>query len=328
MIDNAKIKLVIVFNHRFERNLPLLERLYGERFSRRHILMPFASKPSPTISRVFEIGHNFQGHIAQGARDFIDDDTTHYVFIGDDLLLSPSLNDANILTEIGLKPGEGYIKNMIAADAVRDEWIWAGEATAKFIRNEKQLDIKGLLPTQVDAGPRAVKQGLNLPERVSSGVKQRLTKHLTHPRLRARAYLDGLTLRGKPAPYPLIAGYSDFLIVPSEAMTDFSNYCGAFAALNVFAEVAIPTAMMLACDAVRTELAPNQHFRWQNPERSAEAKLRGIELWTKEDEAKHRDFLDLPLPEMLDRFPKDWLYIHPVKLSRFSPADLEHVPKP
>ena len=328
MTKDAKIKLVIVFNHRFERNLPLLDKLYGERFSQRHILMPFAGKPSRSVSRVFEKGQNFQGHIAQGARDFIANDTTHYVFIGDDLLLNPRLDEHNLLTAIGLRPGEGYIKNLIAADMLRDEWIWAADASAKFIRNAKALQINDLLPSAAEAGSKATEQGLKLPQNVPSGFKRRLTAHLANPRLRARTYLDGLSLRGRPSPYPLIAGYSDFIVVPAEAVEDFSNYCGVFSALDVFAEVAIPTALMLACRRVKTELQPNQHFRWHDAPRAEDATLRGIELWTPQDEARHREFLTLPLAEMLNRFPSDWLYIHPVKLSRFSPGDLSDPDKP
>ena len=104
--------LVHLFNHRFEKNLPVLERIYAGRFPDRHVLMPFASNPGPGISRVYELGRNFSGHIAQGARDFVDPRFTHYVFAGDDLLLNPQLHAGNLVEALSLQPGEAYIKNL------------------------------------------------------------------------------------------------------------------------------------------------------------------------------------------------------------------------
>ncbi|HYO87569.1 MAG TPA: hypothetical protein VER79_02920, partial [Candidatus Limnocylindrales bacterium] len=39
--DAARICLVVIFNHRFEANLPILDRLYGDRFHHVRYLMPF-----------------------------------------------------------------------------------------------------------------------------------------------------------------------------------------------------------------------------------------------------------------------------------------------
>ena len=142
-MSGTRVCLVHLFNHRFEGNLPTLARIYAERFPERHVLMPFASTPGPGISRVYELGRNFSGHIAQGARDFVAPYFTHYVIAGDDLLINPRLNAGNLMEALSLQPGEGYIKNLAPADALRDTWIWAGEAAAHFRRYGKAIDLAG-----------------------------------------------------------------------------------------------------------------------------------------------------------------------------------------
>ena len=315
------ICLVHLFNHRFEANLPVLQRIYAERFPDRHVLMPFASKPGHGISRVYELGRNFSGHIAQGARDFIDPGFTHYAIVADDLLLNPRLHASNLVAALGLKPREGYIKNLTPADALRDEWIWAGEAAAHFRRYGKAVDLAGLLPPAEEARAKVAALGLYLPDRPGSGRAGAVRRHLSHPRQSVWAWLEGLTMRGQPADYPLLSGYSDLVVVPAEAMERFAQYCGMFAALDIFAEIAVPTALALACEGVRTELPLGRHFHDVRHDHGSSQKgaggLKGVELWTREDLAEADALLSLPLDDLLDAFPPDWLYCHPVKLSRY-----------
>lgn len=311
--------LVHLFNHRFEKNLPVLERIYAERFPNQHVLMPFATAPGPGISRVYELGRNFSGHIAQGARNFVDPRFTHYAIVADDLLLNPQLDAGNLVAALNLQPGEGYIKNLASADALRDEWIWAGEAAAHFRRYRKAVDLAGLLPTAEQARAKLAALGVHLPDRPGSGRGGALLRHLSHPRQSVWAWLEGLTMRGQPADYPLLSGYSDFIVVPAEAMERFAQYCGVFAALDIFAEVAVPTALALACRSVRTELPLGSHFHSHGSSQMPSSGLKGIELWTEGDLAGADALLSLPLDQLLAAFPPDWLYCHPVKLSRYRP---------
>ena len=316
-MNTGGVCLVHLFNHRFEANLPVLERIYARRFPDRHVLMPFASKPGPGISRIFELGRNFSGHIAQGARDFTDPRFTHYAIVADDLLLQPGLRADNLVEALGLGPGEGYIKNLCPADRLRDDWIWAGEAAAHFRRYGKAIDLAELLPPAGAVRDKWAGWGLDLPARPGRGRRGALGRHLSHPRQSVWAWLEGLTLRGASADFPLLSGYADFVVVPAAAMEQFALYCGVFAALDIFAEVAVPTALALACDRVRTELPLGRHFHDSDARPAAPNGLKGMELWTARDHARLAWLLDRDLDGLLRDFPEDWLYLHPVKLSRF-----------
>ncbi|MXP15384.1 hypothetical protein GRI44_11550 [Altererythrobacter confluentis] len=141
-----QIKALFLFNHRFEANMPMLDRIYGGRFANRHFIMPFASQPGPRISRVAEQGRNFSGHLAQSARDWVEPGITHYVVVPDDLLLNPQIDENNLVAALKLAPGQAYIKNLISADALRFAWPWAGEVAATFRRSSRMLDTAALLP--------------------------------------------------------------------------------------------------------------------------------------------------------------------------------------
>lgn len=317
-MSTTKICALFMFNHRFERNLPMIERVYGNRFSHRHILMPFASNPGPNISRVYELGRYFSGHIAQAARDFVRDDFTHYVVIPDDLLLNPSLNENNIIERLNLGVGEGYINNLIAADALRYSWPWAGEAAGAFGRNAQGIDLKGLLPPADEARSRFEKMGIIFPGRPGPGSRwRRLAAQPTAARARW-AYVYTLSLLGRSSPYPLLAGYSDFLVIPAAAIDKFVHYCGVMAALNIFAEIAIPTALALSADRIKTELVRNRHFRGPAAPRTDPAGLKGVAFWKAADFVPYNDLLSKPLDELLAAFPEDVLYLHPVKFSNYA----------
>ena len=317
-MSQTKICALFMFNHRFERNLPMIERLYGKRFSHRHILMPFATNPGPNISRVYELGRNFSGHIAQAARDFIREDFTHYVVIPDDLLLNPDINEKNIIERLNLREGEGYINNLIAADALRYSWPWAGEAAGTFGRSAQAIDLKGLLPPAEEAKVRFENMGIVFPS--SPGPANFFKRIAAQPKAaRTRwAYLYTLSLLGRKSPYPLLAGYSDFLVIPAAAIDRFAHYCGVMAALNIFAEIAVPTALALSTDRLKTELELNWHFVGSAAPRADPTGLKGVAFWKEEDFRPYAELLAKPLDEMIATFPEDVLYLHPVKLSNYA----------
>ena len=313
-MSEPRICLVHLFNHRHEANVRVLERIYGGRFGHRHILMPFSTAPGPNISRVYEPGRNFSGHIAQGARDFMGEQFTHYVIAGDDLLLNPQLDETNLIGALGLRPGEGYIKNLVAADALRGRWIWAGEAAAKFRRNAKAIDLGPLLPSADEARAKFAALQLTFPARPAVT----LSDQLRFARQSVWAALEGMAMHRRPADYPLLSGYADFIVVPADAMAQFVHFCGVFAALDIFAEVAVPTALALAASKVRTELPVGHHFVPNRKVERSPGATKGVELWDKADSQALDWLLSLPLDALLARFPADWLYIHPVKLSRYA----------
>ena len=93
------------------------------------------------------------------------------------------------------------------------------------------------------------------------------------------------------------------LVVPGDALDAFCHYCGVFAAAGLFAEIAIPTALVLSCQSIRLE----SETRWQ-----------GLEVWAKDEVDAMEERNQLSLATLFESFPDNQLYVHPVKLSRWS----------
>ena len=88
----TKVCLVIEFNHRFDKNLPLLRKIYGERFSEIRFLMPFYDGADADVIPVYESSWQFQGYLIQAYEKLKDIPCTHYLFIGDDLIINPTFD--------------------------------------------------------------------------------------------------------------------------------------------------------------------------------------------------------------------------------------------
>jgi hypothetical protein len=310
----AKVGLVVVFNHKYERNLPRLESYYKDRFAHRTYLMPFAESTDPHVIRVIENGTTFGGHIAQGLAAYDAPGVTHYLFLGDDAILNPSLTEENLVERLGLAAGAGYAKSLVTADSIRYRWPWA-------IPSTKNLENPGFsyvteLPTAAEAKAKFERMGFTFPDPWPRTREDFWWLFITFPRRLWPFWLNVLKSIGKPSSYPLLAGYCDVVIVPRESVQPFARYCGVFAAMNMFAEVGVATALGLACKSVMTELAAGHHFTKFPHRRSPESRMRGVELWGKEI-----DEFGAPRgygwDRFLSEFEEDVLYYHPIKLSKW-----------
>lgn len=308
---------VFIFNHKFEKNLPKLDAIYASRFAHRQFIMPFATSTDPRVLRIAESSWNFSGHVAQaGARIVRDGAITHYAFISDDLVLNPEVNQDNLADLLRLAPSAGYIKSLTAADAVRYGWPWAGEAAMSIRKFGRGFDWRHELPPADEAQKRFEAMGLRFPFPRPNNMAEVAYSLLRMPRRSPWAFAMGLGVTGRRADYPILCGYADFFVVPADALDRFVHYCGVFAAMNVFAEVAIPTSLALAVDQVVTELPLGEFFMKPVPARPG--MLRGMELWDPDEIRGFADKHGHSLARLRDEFDPDWLYVHPVKISGWS----------
>jgi hypothetical protein len=316
-MTTEKISAVFLFNHKFEPNVPKLESLYGDRFSHRKYVMPFGT-PTDKVIPVYETSYRFSGHLSQARDRILEDDVTHYVIISDDLVVNPALNETNIISQLGLGPNSGYIKSLAGLDDMRYRWWRSLMILNDIHRAETYFDYKAELPPARDAQARFEAMGLRFPKPVPRSTQEWKFALRELPKVLNRTdWATIYTKHGMASPYPFLFGYSDFFVVPGKAMKTFLHYCGVFAAMNVFAEVAVPTALALAVDDLVTELKPGELFDDPNAAREPDARFQGIEFWhTQEMEAFAARFGN-EVTRLTTEFPPDWLYVHPVKLSRW-----------
>lgn len=291
-----KICLNIVYNHRYDKNIPKVERLYEKKFSRRFHLMPFyegLGGMDQNVIPVFESSHNFEGFFQQAFPRFYQEDTEYYCFIADDLILNPRIYEENL-----------------------DEWFPVDEETA-FIKELVPLSSKGKLFYIPYTGFYFINGKLvkwDKVEKNNHGIYIRDAKnHLKDSRfLHVSEYLGssenfvrkfaemGIDLEEKDRRcgngYPLLLSFSDLVIVPKKYIRRFCYLCGVFAAADLHAELAIPTALAMACRRVSTE---EQH------------PCKGRQLHHSPSHIKNRE-------DIMNEFGETVSWIHPIKLSQIS----------
>lgn len=110
--------------------------------------------------------------------------------------------------------------------------------------------------------------------------------------------------KGRQIPYPMAWGYVDMFCVSRNKLFEFSRMLGIFSAMNLFVEIAIPTAIVL------TEERENVVLFCELQKYECQA------FW---NEAK-KVFVDrynMDFQNLCEHWDKRWLFVHPVKLSQW-----------
>lgn len=322
--------LVIVFNHKFNRNIEVFEKLYEPRFQHIFFLVPFYNGTNPRVIPVYESSLYFQSYFAQGYRSFYRPEFTHYLFIGDDLILNPIVNELNHAQLLRLDAEASYLPDLrplhepapslfLSENSHPAGANW--EHTFRgitFSENRKGSRAQAELPSREEALQRFAAHGVAIrplayynvfgpvifPSSVQDAIetgKNLWTYYVTWRRFKVPGRAQQLELE-----YPLAYSYSDIALVSAAAIERFCHLCGVFAAMGLFVEMAVPTALLLSGGPILTD---------------ADAGLKGKALWEwTGDVAALEEKYNLDLDALLTDFPTGQLYYHPIKLSRWRRA--------
>ena len=291
-----RVGLIIIFNHKYNENLALLRKLYSPRFSYIRFLSPFYEGCDPDVFRVYENSYQFQGYMAQAFEQYFDETVSHYIFIGDDLILNPLLSEENILGYLTLADGESWFERFTP---LKEMTYWSYNRFMDIERAFKQegATYRGEIPTEEEAYRYAARYGLR--DFDLKGAKFRYPESVKQAKYIVKRMLWPLTLT-----YPLAAGYSDFFVVSARHIRTFTHLCGVFAAMRLWVEVAVPTAMMFSCGRIKFQ---------------TDIQMLAPKMW--EPSAMVREFerkCGYRLSRMKENWPERYLYLHPVKLSKWS----------
>jgi hypothetical protein len=302
-----KVALIIIFNHQYNKNIDILENIYSTRFSNIYHLVPFYTGEKSNVIPVYESSYFFHGYVAQGFKYFFKEEYTHYFFIADDLLLNPVINEKNYTEYFRLSKITCFLPEIITLHERKDWWPRVVEAF-KYNINQEGVEANNLLPEYYVALESFKNFGLEIkPLHFNQIWKQLVTtrdwlRMLIRDRFYLIRYFKSWFKNKYNLPYPFIAGYSDIFIVSSDAIKYFCHYCGIFAATKLFVEVGLPTGMVLSAKEIVTE---------------KDLRLQGKPIWTKDD-YKLLENYGSNLNMLLSDFPANYLYVHPIKLSRWS----------
>jgi hypothetical protein len=306
----TKACLIIVFNHRYDKNIPVLEKIYGKRFSAIYFLVPFYNGDHPRVIPVYESSNYFQSFFAQGYHRFFKEQFTHYIFLGDDCILNPAINESNFPGQTGLPASADFIPRLIEFHKIKGESWWHTFKGIDFFGNRKGAEIKKELPSKEEAIARFKKHGLEVQpltrENIFGSDTPASQKWWRYWLFKKYHWFNWKLFKknGKiELPYPVAGSYSDVLIITKDSLPDFCRYCGIMAAAGLFVEIAIPTALLLSSKLIKQQ---------------QDSRLQGTALWSAEEiEAVEKKY-DRSLTALVTGFPPGQLFYHPIKLSKWN----------
>lgn len=296
----ANICLTFVFNHQYEKNIPKLRKLYQKRFSTIRYLSPFSKSVDPDIIPVFETSIHFQGYFAQGLRH-LPRDCDYYVFCGDDLILNPRLNEENLINALNCNDS-AYIKYL--NPIWEHSFVWHKfEECNRFSEDEYTIPYQNLLPPRNTLLEIYKNHGLNYRNLGFHNFTGIIEKEVTLKRLKAGLSYFIRNGNKRFVNYPLVEGYSDLIVIPRNYLELFCHYCGIFAAMNLWVDAAVATALLLSGSEIRTERDSNYS---------------GTEYWNENEIIDRLKPTNNKLDKIGEMFKEEELYIHPIKLSSYN----------
>ena len=297
---NTKIALLVIYNHRYDKNIHRINEIYANRFSNIYHIMPFYDGDIENVIPVYDSSFQFQGYISQAFQHLKNKGFSHFVCVADDMVINPRLNEQNFFQLSGIAEDACFVHELRDLRDVRRRWFHIGNAIRFSIFN-RGLEIDAILPSREEALNAFQKH--NIPTRlVPEWPYQSLKRSVRETLLKYRKILYYRILQRLYFSYPLVGGYSDMIVVPNTVMPKFCQYCGAFSAARLFVEIAIPTSMILCSEKVQT---------------IQDICMKDSLILPRN---KDRDFLpkfNHSYDQLVSAFPEDMLYIHPIKLSQW-----------
>ena len=300
---NMKIKicLVILFNHRFDNNIPILRKIYADKFNTIRFLVPFYDGNDKDVIPVYECSYQFQGFLIQAYEKLVQTQSDYYFFIADDMVLHPDIDQSNVLERINMVDKDVFISEMyLINSANRFNWIHSRYSSKPFLH--KSTSWKGNIPDRcVALDTFRDFWDYEYPERYLDDFWGNQPEEE-----KARFVKDNggdITI-----PYPMAGGYSDIFILSKYVLFPISRTCGVFSAMNLFVEIAFPTSIVLNVARDKVVTIDMTRYKagayWEDNIRLFEEKY------------------SLNLEKLLDEWDNTKLFVHPVKLSKWDVSGL------
>lgn len=326
MSRSRSIGLVVLFNHNYEKNISIIKSIYKPRFPKLRILMPFYYGNDEEVIGVFGNSFTFHSYIAQARKELVKMKCDDFLIIGDDLLLNPELNSDNFHDKMDIPVESFYIDKIENVSECQFNRPIL-EASKFFPYSTPGLDpsVNKHIPSYDDAFRILSEKGLITSTKLSKWApfyplfKKNFFKNFyaNYKIFKARCwhFLKVLKYRLCPVymPYPYVFGYSDIILIPANRMDELCRYLEVFATWNMFVEMAVPTAIMLL---------PNTKIHFAN-----QCRYKTGNVWYPQDPYHFKKINDI-IYELINisdnytdlaiHYPKEYLYLHPVKLSNFT----------
>lgn len=303
----SKVCLAVIFNHRYDKNLGLLEKIYKGRFKHIYFIVPFYNGDRENVIPVYECSFRFSGYVAQAFK-ILKENYEHYIFIADDMVLNPEINENNYKEWFNLEDKDAYITWRIPIGRYGGWGFGRRYMDPLPVLEWYQGTIwKNEIINADDAFRIAEKQGYKKEDfqialKLIWNNKHEIWKY---PRLFV-LFFKILLLGKQQTPYPIWGGYSDIFIIPGSEMEEVAHMMGVLAGMNMYVEMAIPTTLSLRCQSLKVEKDTNKKTNI---------------MWGEKNRKQILDKYDGNYKKLVDDWDSNCLYMHPIKLSQWKIED-------
>jgi len=298
--------LIIEHNYNIPRTIEALEHFLKDKFPDRVHLVPHYRGRASHIFPVYEHSIYFERYFSQTADLYYDKRFTHYIVIADDLFLNPSINYQNINDYLRLDNSSSFLPTPWGMlHELSFKWANTMSALNAFYSNDLYFhhapQWKEVFPPLEEAWQIFNKYGFKQGKLKFNWEKP----NAAFPtRIKSLLYYIKLILRRRLSlPYPLIASYSEFFVVDSQAFLRFSELCETAGKMRLWVEVAIPTLLLLCSQNVIFEKDRNLH---------------GKTYWTPNEVNNLIKRNEGHVKNLIQEFDNNTLYLHPIKLSTWN----------
>lgn len=303
-----KIALFIIYNHRYDKNIPLLDNIYKGRFSYVYHIVPFYDGKADNVIPVYDSSYQFQGYIAQAYQHIKNQGFTHVFVVADDSIINPVINEHNFHEVTGIQKDACYIYDL--HDFSSPHFWYHAKKVYDWTPNQSGLEIGNILPSYEKACAIFSKYNLSFCTINKSSIflpsELKVEKKLVNRFKSKVKRMFGRACNAEPSVYklnyPLAYGYSDILVLTEDILPQFCQYCGAFAAARLFVESAIPTALLLSEAKIQTieDLKTNVAYKETTP---------GYQELVEKCNYNY--------DTLIENYPCSCFHIHPIKLSKW-----------
>ena len=274
--------------------------------------MPFYDGIDSDVIPVYESSWQFQGFLIQAYEKLKNIPCTHYLFVADDVIIHPDLNEMNFATQMNIQNKKFLISGFGPLNHPNAfTWYWTVGSSKPFY--DRSTEWRGSLYTYEEAMAKFKdffgvaykevydKDFFGNPNKPGNTVIGRWNNAEEHSKVVAEFIKSngGST----KIPYPMTyRGYcADIFCVDKGSLFEFSRLCGIFSAMNMFVEIAIPTAVVLTYKKDEVQFFPADSRKM---------------LWGK-DRTDFENKYDKDFNRLYNEWEEKILFVHPVKLSRW-----------
>lgn len=230
-------------------------------------------------------------------------DVEYFLFVADDLMIHPEIDEWNAAEKFGLlsKEKEIFCYNISELNQRGGfGWMSMRDSSQPFML--PGMEWRNELPFKEDA---FVLFREFMGKEYSREYNDEFFQGCTYSEEEKESFYrnNGSTWK---VPYPMAKGYSDIFAIKKASLRKVAHMLGIFAAMNMFVEIAVPTAIVLTVKRGNVSFVESSEFTSE------------MVLWEEDERLNIEREYKNSITNLFNRFPEGCLCIHPVKLSRWS----------